>query len=74
MIKTITQDDLVRYVYLETSEEENKLIENTIIWDEEMNKDLSDLKFMKKEMSKIELEPSKRMSENLIFFSKNYSV
>ena len=74
MIKTITQDDLIRYVYLETSVEENKLIENTIIWDEEMNRDLSDFKFMKKEMSKIELKPSNKMSDNLIFFSKNYSA
>lgn len=73
MIKTITNDDLIRYVYDETSEVENEQIESVITWDKEMKNDLSDFQFLKKEISRIEMSPSQKLVDNLLFFSKNYS-
>ena len=74
MIKTITQDDLVKYIYGETSVEENEQIEYSLNFDEELKNDLSDFTFIKNEIKKIDLSPSQRMVENLIFFSKNYNA
>ena len=74
MIKTITNDDLIRYVYGETSESENEQIENAVCWDKEMKNDLSDFQFLKKEIRKIDMSPSQKLVDNLIFFSKNYSA
>jgi hypothetical protein len=74
MIKTITHEDLIRYVYKETSENKNSLIENARIWDKELDSEISDFAFLKREIEKIEVRPSKRLTENLLFFSKNYSA
>ncbi|QNL21465.1 hypothetical protein HZR84_05805 [Hyphobacterium sp. CCMP332] len=74
MIKTITQDDLIKYVYGETNSEENEQIEISLSLDEELKNDLSDFTFIKNEIKKIDLSPSQRMVDNLIFFSKNYSA
>ena len=74
MIKTITHDDLVKYIYGETSVEENEQIEYSLSFDEELKNDLSDFTFIKNEIKKIDLSPSQRMVENLIFFSKNYNA
>lgn len=74
MIKTITQDELMKYVYGETSAEENEQIEISLSLDEELKNDLSDFTFIKNEIKKIDLSPSQRMVDNLIFFSKNYGA
>ncbi|MEQ8358490.1 MAG: hypothetical protein RH860_03315 [Cytophagales bacterium] len=74
MIKTITQDELIKYVYGETNSEENEQIEISLNLDEELKNDLSDFTFIKNEIKKIDLSPSQRMVDNLIFFSKNYSA
>ncbi len=74
MIKTITQDELIKYVYGETNAEENEQIEISLSLDEELKNDLSDFTFIKNEIKKIDLSPSQRMVDNLIFFSKNYSA
>ena len=36
MIQTFTQNDVIRYVYEETSEEENLLIQDALVHDTEM--------------------------------------
>ena len=74
MIKTVTQDELIKYVYGETSEEENEQIEYSLSFDEELKNDLSDFTFIKNEIKKINLSPSQRLVDNLIFFSKNYKA
>ncbi len=74
MIKTITQDDLIKYVYGETNSEENEQIEISLSLDEALKNDLSDFTFIKNEIKKIDLSPSQKMVDNLIFFSKNYSA
>lgn len=74
MIKTITQDDLVKYIYGETSREENEQIEFSLNFDEELKNDLTDFTFIKNEIRKIDLSPSQRLVDNLIFFSRNYNA
>ncbi len=73
MIKTITQDDLLKYVYCETSKKQTEQIEFALRFDEDLKNDLLDFRFLKKEIQKIELSPTQKLVDNLIFFSKNYS-
>lgn len=73
MIKTITQDEIVKYIYNETSAEENQQIENVMTWDSELKEEINEMLFLKKEIKKIELKPSDRLTENLLFFSKHFN-
>ena len=74
MIKTITNDDLVRYIYGETNAEESDQIEQVSEWDRDVKQDLSEFKSILKELDKIELAPSEKFVDNLMFFSRKYKA
>ncbi|MFN8348065.1 MAG: hypothetical protein U0X91_23900 [Spirosomataceae bacterium] len=72
MIQLFTPDDVIRYVYEETTEEENTLIEDALIGDQELLEFYLDALEMKSLMNKIERTPSNRVVSNILAYSQNH--
>lgn len=70
MIKTFTKDDLMRYLYHETSEEETKEISNALICDSELLVQYNDLCAAKKALDEARMEPSERVIQNILNYSR----
>lgn len=73
MIQTFTPDDVIRYVYEETTDEENTLIEDALIGDQELLEFYLDTLEIKSLMNKLERTPSKRVVSNILEYSQNYT-
>lgn len=73
MIQTFTPDDVIRYVYEETTDEENTLIEDALIGDQELLEFYLDALEIKSLMNKLEKTPSNRVVSNILEYSQNYT-
>ena len=74
MTKTITRDDVLRYIYKETSDEESvnvekQLLENTALM-EFYNQTVETIK----KIDEIELEPSKSIENKILEYSGSFRV
>lgn len=69
---TSTQNEIVRYIYNETSSSENVLIETSLIYDNELLDFYLDCLELKEEMNQIELSPKDTSIQNILNFSKNF--
>jgi hypothetical protein len=58
MIKTFTQDDLIRFLYHETTEEETREINKALLSDSELRQAYRDLCETKSALDRAQLEPS----------------
>jgi hypothetical protein len=72
MIQLFTPDDVIRYVYEETTDSENLLIEDALIGDQELLEFYLDALEMKSLMNKIERTPSNRAVSNILAYSQSY--
>jgi hypothetical protein len=72
MIKTFTPNDVIRYIYKETSDEESKLIAYTLLTDTELRTFYEEMKGMKQEISKLIKDPSERAIGRILTFSREY--
>jgi hypothetical protein len=70
MIKTFTPNDVIRYIYKETSEEESILIAYTLLTDTELRTFYEEMKGMKQEISKLMNEPSERTLGRILTFQR----
>ena len=70
MIKTFTQTDLIRYLYRETTEEENKKIDKALVRDSELQALYAELCSVKKEMDSAQLEPSSGVVLSILSYSR----
>jgi len=70
MIQTSTQNDLVRYLYAETTAEENRIIESELICNSELLDLYNDLTGVKLSLDKILKKPRERAVENILQYSK----
>ncbi|MFN8353896.1 MAG: hypothetical protein U0Y10_05615 [Spirosomataceae bacterium] len=73
MIQTFTQNDIVRYVYDETTDEENQLIEEALIEDTDLLMFYLDIADLKEGMDKVRMQPSDRSVDKILAFSRNFS-
>lgn len=69
---TSTQNEIIRYVYNETSPSENRLIEEWITGDTENLDFYLDCLQLKEEMDQIVLVPKDITLERIFDYSKNY--
>ena len=74
MIQIFTNDDVIRYVYEETSTEENLLIEDALMAEPELMSFYLDTLEIKCLMNKIERKPAERTVQNILSYSRNYAV
>ena len=72
MIQLFTPDDVIRYVYEETTDDENMLIEDALIGDQELLEFYLDALEMKSLMNKIERTPSNSAVSNILAYSQSY--
>jgi hypothetical protein len=69
MTKTFTQDDVIRYVYEETSEEENLLIEEALMAEPELMGFFLDTLELRAMMDKIQRAPRPSTLESILSYS-----
>ena len=71
MIKTFTQNDLMRYLYHETTEKEEQEISKALLTDTELRAMYTSMVALKKEMDKAQLEPSAGTVLNILSYSRS---
>ena len=71
MIKTFTKNDLIRYLYHETTEKEETEINKALICDAELLAVYNDLCLMKKEIDNTMLEPSSSTVLNILSYARS---
>lgn len=72
MTKTFTYDDVVRYLYAETSPQENDDIVEALASDTEMLAFYLDSLELQAQMDRIVRIPSDRATENILRYSRQY--
>jgi hypothetical protein len=74
MTKTFTQNDVIRYFYNEVTTQEKQDIENALLWDNALADYYQELVQMNRSLNKIKKQPSDRTIENILNFSKSFSL
>jgi len=74
MIKTFTQNDLVRYIYKETSAEENSEIEIAMLFDEELADSYTEILTVVSDLDGALKSPSAKTIDSIISYSKSYHL
>ncbi|MBK6976287.1 MAG: hypothetical protein IPH28_03540 [Cytophagaceae bacterium] len=69
---TSTQNEILRYIYGETSSSENVFIEQSLLNDNELLDYYLDSLELKEDMDKISLSPKENTIQNIMNFSKSY--
>ena len=72
MIKTFTYDDVIRYVYEETSPEESLLIEDTMMSEPELMTFFLEALELRALMNKIERQPRVSTVQAILSYSQHY--
>ena len=72
MIQTFTQHDVIRYVYQETTETEDLLIQDGFVRDSEMLEFYLDVLDVKVGLDKSYCQPSERSIGNILSYSRNH--
>ncbi len=72
MIQTFTQHDVIRYVYQETTEAEDILIQDGFVHDSEMLEFYLDMLDVKAGLDKSYRQPSERSIDNILAYSRNH--
>ena len=70
MIKTFTQDDLIRFLYRETSEEENKELKKALTHEPELKVQLEELQATIKNLDGTLMNPSDDVVNRILSYSK----
>jgi hypothetical protein len=74
MIATFTRNDIIRYVYLETTEEENFLIEQTLLTESDLQQFYIEMLETKQDLDRPLANPSEQAIQNILMYSRNFSV
>lgn len=73
MTKTFTQDDVVRYVYEETSAEENLIIEDALMAETSMMTFFLETVEMRAMLNLIERKPRRSTVDSILSYSRNFA-
>ena len=71
MIKIFTPNDVIRYFYNETSEEENKGIAQALIINTDLLETYMHLKQSAEKLDKLQKNPSDHVIDNILNYSKS---
>ena len=72
MIKTFTEDDLIRFIYNDINQIEQEKLQQALTSDSQLQFRLDQLKELKKDLDGIKLSPSKRTVSKILDYSKDY--
>lgn len=70
MIKTFTQNDLIRFLYHETSEQETKEINKALLCDSELQAQYNELNASKSMLDETQMQPSASTVLNILSYSR----
>ena len=70
MTKTFTPDDIIRYVYGETTTEENRLIEHQLAGDKSLLRYKSELQGLKTQLVQGLYSPSEKAIGNILAYAQ----
>jgi hypothetical protein len=74
MIKTFTQNDVIRFFYNEVTETEKTEIQNAMLWDSDLSDYYQELVQMEASLNKVKKEPSGKVIENILNYSRKFSL
>ena len=74
MIKTFTQNELVRYVYNELDDNLNALLEAALLQDQNLAEECAELLIAKADLETLEKGPSKKTVNAILNYSRNLSL
>ncbi len=74
MTKIFTHDDLIRYVYDETTIEENRLIEKALAIDNALLEQYQELQGLKEQLDGSMLAPSEKVVNAILEYSKDFNL
>lgn len=69
---TSTQNDVIRYVYNETTPSENLIIEESILHDNDLLSFYLNCIDLKEGLNKVKVSPSETSTSKILEFSRNY--
>jgi len=72
MTKTITQDDVLRYIYKETSNEETVTIEKQLLVNTSLMDFYNQTKDTIRKINELKFEPSKSVQRKIMEYSGSY--
>ena len=72
MIKLFTQNDLIKFLYHETSVEETKEINKALMCDSELQAMYNELKTVIGELDRDHMQPSSSTILNILSYSKSF--
>jgi hypothetical protein len=70
MTKTFTQNDLIRYLYHETSATETTEINKALICDSELQEQFKELTATKSQLDAVRLQPSPACIDNILSYAR----
>ncbi|MFA0961926.1 hypothetical protein AB9P05_08965 [Roseivirga sp. BDSF3-8] len=71
MTKTFTPNDLIRFVYQETSDTENRIIERELLCDSELLDEYIELRLAVQGLDEFSMSPSQSSIDAVLSFSKS---
>ncbi len=74
MIQTFTQLDLIRFIYNETTTEQNRDIELALLCNNELMEEYKSLKSTVATLSEVSYTPSNSTLENILNYSKSTNL
>ena len=74
MTKTFTRNDLIRYIYQETTEREKQKIEQELLLDNKLFEEYKNLAEVSMELDRVDLSPSEKSIKKILNFSKSINL
>ena len=74
MTKTFTRNDLIRYIYQETTESEKNEIEQELLLDNKLFEEYKNLAEVSMELDRVDLSPSEKSIKKILNFSKSINL
>ena len=74
MTKTFTRNDLIRYIYQETTEREKQEIEQELLLDNKLFEEYKNLAEVSMELDRVDLSPSEKSIKKILNFSKSINL
>jgi hypothetical protein len=74
MTKTFTRNDLIRYIYHETTEREQEEIKQELLVNNKLFEEYKDLAEVSMELDSFELRPSEKVVNKILNFSKSINL
>ena len=74
MTKTFTRNDLIRYIYQETTEREKQEIEQKLLVDNKLFEEYKNLAEVSMELDRVDLSPSEKTINTILNFSKTINL